>query len=120
MDANILQSSTYLLLPLIPIENAENRQFPFFSDLKQNKIILNNNRQPNWAMVTLVTNFSNYKIFLQVLRFCKSVRCHQFIFYNSHPEAENPFSSYSHTKEQYNVENLAQQGDSIYLVMYFI
>ena len=44
MDAHIRKSSAYLLSPLITIENADNRQFPFSSDVKQNKIILNNNR----------------------------------------------------------------------------
>ena len=39
IDAYILKSLAYLLLQLIPIENAENRKFPFSSDLKQNEII---------------------------------------------------------------------------------
>ena len=41
IGANILKSSTYLLSKLTTIENAEKKQFPFSSDLKQNKIVLN-------------------------------------------------------------------------------
>ena len=80
IDANILKSSIYLLSPLITTETADNRQFPFSSDLKQNEIILNNNRECTCAMVTLVTNFSRYETFLLILRFCKSVRLNQFSF----------------------------------------
>ena len=52
--------NTYLLSPLITIEDAENRQCPFSSDLKLNKIILNYYKHYTWAMMTLRTNFSNY------------------------------------------------------------
>ena len=40
IDVHILKPSTNLFLPLITIENAENRHFSFPSDLKQNSIYI--------------------------------------------------------------------------------